>query len=97
MKNEPDCKLEQELEEYQKTSVEYHNGRYTPRLPWRPEHSYLLANYNIVLKRTENTVPAMLKTYGEIIVEQERRGFIEKVPDTDHESKSRSIIFLITL
>ena len=27
--------------------------------------------------------PAMLKTYGEIIAEQERRGFIEKVSDTD--------------
>ena len=92
MKNEPDCKLEQELEEYQKTSVEYHYGRYIARLPWRPKHPDLPTKYNIVLKRTENTVrrlakePAMLKTYGEIIAEQERRGFIEKVPDTDLDS-----------
>ena len=77
MKNEPDCKLEQELEEYQKTSVEYHYGRYIARLPWRPKHPDLPTNYNIVLKRTENTVrrlakePAMLKNYGEIIAEQE--------------------------
>ena len=56
MKNEPDCKLEQELEEYQKTSVEYHYGRYIARLPWRPKHPDLPTNYNIVLKRTENTV-----------------------------------------
>ena len=90
MKNESDCKLEQELEEYQKTSVEYHDGRYTARL--RPEHPYLPTNYNIVLKRTENTVrwfvkePAMLKTYGEIIAEQELWSFIENKPDTDTES-----------
>ncbi|VDI00805.1 Hypothetical predicted protein, partial [Mytilus galloprovincialis] len=57
------------------------------KLPWKEDHPTLPLNRNIAYRRTVNVVnrlrkdPNMLTKYGEIIAEQQRRGFIEKVDD----------------
>ncbi|XP_065927673.1 uncharacterized protein [Magallana gigas] len=65
--------------------VTYENGRYTAKLPWKEEVCNLPSNEIIALERTKNVIcrlsqdPDMLKTYDNIIKEQEKCGFIEKV------------------
>ena len=59
---------------------------------WKEDHDYLPTNYTVAKARTESTIkrlnkdPKLLRTYGNIIEEQERKGFIEKV---DEESGSK--------
>ena len=73
------------LTEYQTKAITYSGDKYTAKLPWKPDHPTLPSNYNVTLRRTESTIrrlckqPALLEKYGQIIQEQERRGFIEKV------------------
>ena len=73
------------LQQYQESSIEFRENRYYAKLPWKQECDELPTNYNITIRRTENVIrrlskdPGMLKKYGEILQEQERRGFIEKV------------------
>ncbi|MCG8033931.1 MAG: DUF1759 domain-containing protein, partial [Candidatus Thiodiazotropha taylori] len=73
------------LQEYQETCIEFKDGRYSAKLPWKEDHPPLPDNYSVALRRTQNTIrrlqegPAMFQKYGEIIADQERRGFIEKV------------------
>ncbi|XP_052260181.1 uncharacterized protein LOC127864522 [Dreissena polymorpha] len=83
---EPDRKSVEYLKQYQETSIEYDNGRYHAKLPWKQDHPALPTNHSITLKRTVGTIqrlrnePEVLRAYGDIIAEQERRGFIERVP-----------------
>ncbi|XP_060566632.1 uncharacterized protein LOC132725515 [Ruditapes philippinarum] len=71
--------------EYQDNSITYSNGQYIAKLPWKDDHPFLSSNENISRRRTINFVnrlkkdPELLKKYGDIIYEQEQRGFIEKV------------------
>ena len=73
------------LELYKTNCINFNDGRYTASLPWKPDHPELPDNYNITLRRTQNTIcrlrekPAMLQKYGETMKDQEKRGFIEKV------------------
>ena len=82
----PTEKVTDYLEQYQKNSIEHRDGRYYAKLPWKQDHEALPSNFDITLKRTENTIqrlrrdPEILQKYDEIIRDQERRGFIEKVP-----------------
>ena len=71
--------------EYQQSSIVYQDGSYTAKLPWKRDHAELPSNYDVATKRTRNLIrrlqgePPLLVKYDEIITEQERRGFIEKV------------------
>ena len=73
------------LESYKTNCINFIDGRYTASLPWKPDHPELPDNYNITLRRTQNTIrrvreePAMLQKYDDIIKDPEKRGFIEKV------------------
>ena len=75
------------LPNYQDTCVIYSDGKNTAMLPWKQDHQSLPTYYDITKKRTENTIkrlsqePLLLKKYGEIIQEQENRGFIERVDE----------------
>lgn len=75
------------IEHYQKKSIE--NGHYVANLPWKIQHPDLPTNYDVTLRRTQHTIQQLskdsdiFKQYREIIAEQERHGFIEKVSDTD--------------
>ena len=61
------------------------DGKYSLRFPWKETHPPLPSNYAICSKRTRSLAlrlaktPGLLKMYGGIIEEQEKRGFIEKV------------------
>ncbi|XP_045157295.2 uncharacterized protein LOC123523710 [Mercenaria mercenaria] len=73
------------LTTYQMNSIEFKDGHYSAKLPWKREHQPLPDNYNITVRRTENTIrrlrqdPDMLQKYGKIIADQEKRGFVERV------------------
>ena len=77
------------LKYYQDTSIMLEDGRYSARLPWRPEHPPLPSNAKITKQRTRSMVrrlaanPEKLHLYNDIIQEQQSRGFIEKVKDPD--------------
>ena len=77
------------LQNYQKNSIMFEDGHYTAKLPWKPEHPELASNFEIGKARTLNTIMRLsndlrlLEKYGEIIQDQEKRGFIEKVKDTN--------------
>jgi len=83
---EPDRKSVEYLQQYQATAIEYDNGRYHAKLPWKQDHPALPTNHNIALKRTVGAIqrlrnePEVPRAHGDIIAEQERRGFIERVP-----------------
>ena len=73
------------LQNYQKNSITFKDGRYIAKLPWVEDQPPLSSNFHIARKRTENVIrrlrqePTLLRKYGEIIADQEQRGFIEKV------------------
>ena len=66
------------------------DGGYSLRFPWKEGHQPLPSNYTVCSRRTRSLAhrlaktPELMKHYGKIIDEQERRGFIEKVDDHDH-------------
>ena len=55
-------------------------------MPWKPNHPLLPTNETIAKGRIRctvrrlATVPGKLRAYNQIITEQEKRGFIEKIP-----------------
>jgi hypothetical protein len=91
--DDTDRKLQDLRQQYQLTSTEFKDGKYTARLPWKTDHAELPTNYDIILKRTESTVrrlsrePNMLRKYGDIIAAQERRGFIERDQEKEIQTK----------
>ena len=77
------------LKKYQEESIEFHGNKYIVGLPWKQDHETLPTNFVVAKRRTENVIkrlsktPEMLTKYGNIIAEQERRDFIEKVNDEE--------------
>ena len=77
------------LENYINTSIlRNKNGNYTAKFPWKEDAPALPDNYLPCKRRTRAMVhrlatsPDLLKCYGEIIEEQMKRGFIERVDET---------------
>ncbi|XP_052227388.1 uncharacterized protein LOC127842105 [Dreissena polymorpha] len=87
------------IQEYQDKCIAFRDGRYEVKLPWKQDHAPLPTNFEIALKRTMGTIhrlrrePEMLQQYHEVIKEQERRGFIEKVC-VDKESPSQTVHYI---
>ena len=78
------------LQEYLRDSVTRQtDGTYLVKFPWKPAHPVLPMNKSTcerrvrALARKLNNTPDMLQVYNGIIEEQLRRGFIEKVPDSE--------------
>ena len=74
------------------------DGSYCARLPWKITHPPLPSNREICLKRTRSLVrrlsqsPQLLQTYDNIIQDQVKKGFIEKVQDSsDQPNKTHNI------
>ncbi|XP_053389951.1 uncharacterized protein LOC128552902 [Mercenaria mercenaria] len=78
---------EEYTKQYQNTGISYENGKYIAKLPWKENHPFLPSNELISRRRTVSVVnrlrkePELLQKYGEILSEQEKRGFIEKITD----------------
>ncbi|XP_048582690.1 uncharacterized protein LOC116603367 [Nematostella vectensis] len=78
------------LTNYQATSITRdEDGTYIAGFPWKEEHAPLPTNFSICERRTRATArrlhqtPDLMKSYDDIIKEQEARGFIEKVSNPD--------------
>ncbi|MES9974415.1 MAG: DUF1759 domain-containing protein [Candidatus Thiodiazotropha sp.] len=88
-KTEPEQSQKSYLQEYQNSCISFKDGKYYAKLPWRDNHSVLPTNEEVAKRRTQQVIqrlkrdPALLQVYGDIISEQERRGFIEKIPECD--------------
>ena len=80
---------------YQESCITYKDNKYCAKLPWKEDCPELPTNRNIVKRRTERVIsrlekePEMLKAYTEIIKDQEKRGYIERVPE-ESESVNRA-------
>ena len=65
------------------------DGAYVARFPWRLNHPSLPSNFTVAERRTRQMLRRLAKTpnlvqiYGNIIDEQEVRGFIERVKPSD--------------
>ena len=61
------------------------DGSYNLRFPWKEDHPPLPSNFSVCEKRLRSLArrlahtPDILQAYGDIISEQETRGFIERV------------------
>ena len=61
------------------------DGSYMVKFPWKDNHPPLPSNFRVCERRTRSLArklihtPDLMKSYNEIIKEQERRGFIEKI------------------
>ena len=67
------------------------DGSYSARFPWKDNHPALPTNFLTCVCRTRSLArnlaktPHLLSKYNEILTDQERRGFIERVcPPVDH-------------
>ena len=76
------------LQDYQGSSTTRNSdGSYSAKFPWKEDSPPLPTNYGNCIRRTRSMVrrlaqtPELLKSYGNIIREHERRGFIERVDD----------------
>ena len=73
------------LRHYQDTSITQQEKGYNAKLPWKEDHPPLPTNHDIAQRRTRSMVhhlakePQKLKMHNDVIAEQERRGFIERV------------------
>ena len=73
------------------------NGSYTACFPWKKDHPPLPSNYSTCTRRLRlllhklKATPALFATYTEILADQERRGFIEKVPEPTQTEKCHYI------
>ncbi|XP_063447017.1 uncharacterized protein LOC134726541 [Mytilus trossulus] len=83
---------------YQQDCIKFENERYSAKLPWKLDHPDLPSNIMIAKARTESTTrrlsrePHLLRKYSEIIEDQMKRGFIEKVNDENDNGKSTHYI-----
>ena len=63
------------------------DGSYTASFPWKKTHPELPTNFPVCQNRTKTMIrrlvqsPELLRTYDDILSDQEKRGFIEKVPN----------------
>ena len=81
------------LRQYMHTHItEQPDGTYSLCFPWKDSHPLLPSNYTVCSRRTRSLAlrlaktPGLLKMYGEIIKEQEKRGYIEKVNTTSSQA-----------
>lgn len=83
------------MDTYMNSITRLNDGSYMVKFPWKDEHAPLPSNYHVCERRTRSLArklihtPNLMKSYNEIIKEQEKRGFIEKInskptPDRVH-------------
>ena len=86
-----DDKAENPSLEYRSTSITREDGGYVAAFPWKKEHPPLPSNFKVCERRTRSLArrlaksPHLMKTYGDIIADQEKRGFIEQVQPQEND------------
>ena len=77
---------------YLKSIVQDESGSYVAKFPWKNDHAPLPTNFKVCARRTRalarrlTNTPDLLQMYNNIIKEQERRGFIEKIDSSPSNS-----------
>ncbi|XP_053392072.1 uncharacterized protein LOC128554787 [Mercenaria mercenaria] len=77
------------LQTYQENAIKFNDGKYEAKLPWKEDHAHLPTNYEVIKRRTESLIrrlrrePKILEKYAQILQEQKRRDFIEKLDDNE--------------
>ena len=78
------------LQHFQRSSItRMSDGSYSAKFPWKEDCPTLPSNYDSCARHTQAMVcrlaqtPSLLRSYGEIIEEHEKRGFIERVDNVD--------------
>ena len=86
------------LNKYQSTSLSQNKeGAYVAKFPWKDNRPFLPSNYSVAQKCTRallskmRKTPDLLQLYNNILEEQEKRGFIERVDDS---SKVKDVHYL---
>ena len=85
---------EQSFYDTYESSIQFQNGKYIAKLPWKDDFDELPSNYQITKIRTERMInrlrkdPDTLRVYGEIMADQQKRGFIEKI-DSDQSTENK--------
>jgi len=73
------------LSQYQRSCITYDpDGGYTAKFPWKIDHAPLPTNYAVCARRTRSLVRRLQQVPD--FADQERRGFIEKVPASSNTS-----------
>ena len=74
------------LKTYMQSSITRQpDGALSLKFPWKEDHPSLPSNFSVCAKRTRSLAqrlaksPELLQMYGQIIADQEHKGFIEKV------------------
>lgn len=72
------------LENYISDSIVYDDSKYTVKLPWRDDRNCAIKPRSTLIQNREcyqetENLKTLLTKYREIISDQEKRGFIEKV------------------
>ena len=87
LEDHPEGDQETVFEEFKEQSVQRPDGKYETSLPWKQGHATLPTNYdlaksrfNSLMKKLKNQ-PDTLEAYHEIIVNQSKKGIIEKAPE----------------
>ena len=76
------------LKDYMQSNIKRQpDGALSMKFPWKEDHPPLPSNFSICAKRTRSLAkrlaktPELLSMYGQIIADQESKGFIERVND----------------
>ena len=79
------------LQHYQRSSItRMSDGSYSTKFPWKEHSPTLPSNYSNCARHTRAMVrhlaqtPSLLKSYGEIIKERGKHGFIKRVENVDN-------------
>jgi len=81
-------------------SISYSNGKYTASLPWKDEDVNLPTNRTLALNRTNSLLNSLRKDekllhiYNDLIKEQLKSDFIEKIPDNCEVSPSSKVHYI---
>ena len=76
---------DQFTDDYLSSIVQENSGSYVVKFPWKDNHAPLPSNFKVCERRTRalarrlNNIPNLLHVYNDIIQEQEKGGFIEKI------------------
>ena len=71
-------------------SLIYEDGHYSISIPWKEDTPSLPDNYNMAVKRLQNTEkrlqrdPTLASAYSEVIDQYTKKGYIRRVPKEEH-------------
>ncbi|XP_002741926.1 uncharacterized protein LOC100373242 [Saccoglossus kowalevskii] len=79
----------EQYKQYSQNCLDVVNGRFSAKLPWKPNHDPLPTNYYATEQRTRNMVRKLprdiIQAYDKVITDQLDKGYIEKVvPDNNN-------------